>query len=653
MNTLRCAVAWVLSSLLVLTLAGCDIKEDIRYNPDTTPIGGGGGGDLDEQSDDNVAAFFYAGKPVRGLLYSCSRSNVVEYNGETDNNGKFVCPRDTTASFFVGKVRTRTLKLGQVDLSIFGISSSPAKRVNVVITPATLYGTSTLGSKWEVQNIFNLLLSLDVRTAGTESIVNLDANMMQVLSELEDFEVLATLGDRIGTNPSVFNTALINVTNELADQGVRLRHLEDSGSPTLGTVAAVDAADAALLRARAGLYRTNTTMLESLDAAIFIGTTEFMVGAGGVAAGYAITEEYSSANSTTTYLLNILTLNEDARVLPDGNLEGFSFGSVPRQLDFFGTLINDAIWGETRLCRSDSPNEFVPEVYCKTPEEEGGFTQLDAGSFESSLGFAGDLFIGQPLSSRPDVDLELLPADYLPKTFEAELQRYTDIQFGDLWNSSYDESGEDKAAFGPLAAMPDDVPKKIRYTLLPNGDVVSDVDNDCQTVEVAAGHYQDIADGSREFLIGRVGSVLESTPAGSASPRKYVEFYLNVVDADHPNFGFSLGLPSLYRSGLHGILLEVTGNFLRSKRCDPATGGTCTHVIEWFDNVRYAQEVYAFDRTTSALTPVDALNYKNVPYFGQVLPTGNKAVEATLTPGQQADPRYNQHCRVYTPPISG
>lgn len=629
----RFAVVCAATLLLGFLLAGCDIQAEQRLTDD--PIGGNPPGTLDETSDENIVAYFYAGKPVKGLVYSCGLNGLVQYTGSTDENGRFVCPRDTTASFFVGVALRSTMKIGQVDLGIFGGPSVPGNRNFVVITPGTLYGTTSSGSRAEVANIFNLLHSLDTSFAGQrlQAIIDLEQNMLSDLIEKPEFASIVAA--KITRSISDFDGYLkplvlaINTTHPLVLATQRPE------APTLGSIESVDVANAALLRAREGLYRSNSTMLDSKDSAVFFGTAEFMVGADGFAKGFTVTQEYFPSTSTSIYTLSILDLVSGARVLADGSLQGFSFGfGTSKQLDLFGTLVNDALVGESRLCNPDSPNATVPAMFCSMDPLKGGYTLLDAGVFESALEFDGELFVGMPVSGRPDIDLDNLPQNYLPRTYELGLSRYTDIDIGDMIGASsanYDGVGEEKEVFGTLEALPGG----IRYTLMPNGDVVSDRDSDCRKLALVGGLYED-ADGTREFLIGRVGNVFKVELLNTDTPEDpndkfevgYLDFYLNILDPAHPNYGFTAGVSAFNRQGLHQMVLVEKGldkDDIRSKSCDPTASAVCNHKVEWFNSVLYQKDVVAIDNATpSDVTAADRANYKNVVYYGQV--TGNTRV---------------------------
>lgn len=565
--------------------------------------------------DEEIYARFTAGVPVEGLIFTCGL-----HKGVTDSRGGFFCPRDSTVTFRVGDPLASSMAIGDVDLKIYGSPSSSYRRTTATVNPGTLHGTRVDGAYRPVLNAFNLLHSIDVGPAGPAQRIVLDDDLRQRLGILGEFDVLVAAGDGITLSGAQFDTYLAAVVQALSDAGRTPRHLAESGQRTLGVALASTNADVAMLKGRAGLYRSARSMVDAEGSEVLVGMTEFLLNSEGRASGYAISEVFAAANSTSGYQMQVLPLGAGAQVRASGRLDSFVYGSGSASFALFGSFVNDALWGESQLCQPAVPLDDIPAEYCEAQAESGGFSLLDAGVFEHSAGFQGEVFLWRLAGMAVEDELSSLPAGYLPKTFEADLGRYSDIQHGDLMNPVLDGPDDDKAAFGPVLGMT----RAIRYTLMPSGDVVSDADGDCQLPELVGGQYRDSQDGSPEFLIGHTGRVLAAVPVGHSLPEQYIEFFLNVVDSGHPDFGFTLGIGALFREGLSPIVLDTSSDAIRSMKCDPASRTLCTAVVEWFDNVMFARDVLSVDGTTSTLTPVDAVNYRSVPYFGQVL--GNRAV---------------------------
>jgi len=630
MNAL-CSRSLMMVLLLVTLVTGCDIAPTERINQDDV-LGEPNPGNLDPALDANLTAYFYAGKPVYGLLYSCSRNDFVEYSGSTDENGMFVCPRDTRANFYVGVARSGTIKLGQIDLNVFGSESSLTRRNNVVITPGTLYGTHVDGSRREIVNIFNLLYSLDAsrNDVRRQHVIELRPDIMNAIVGQEAFQDLLAGGGVRDRLTSRFTANLTILVESLAELRSQLT-LEQAapGSAPLGETQAEAIANTALRASRAGLYRTPASgFVDALPSQIFYAKADMLVGRDGSITGLAYSEERVPGGSTFKQPLPITGV---ATVDQLGVLDGIVFGSGADAISVFGTIINNSVWGESRLCNVDSPNEHIPDIYCTSQASSGGFTVGDAGRFSTPRGFEGEAVFLQPVAALPDIDLDNLPpAMQFPVTYELTFSKYPAIEAADYYSLSYDEVGEDKAAFGsPLIVLDDDPEQKLRYTLMANGDIVSDDDRDCADLTLVGNSYRD-ADGDEEFVIGRVGSIFTrriTTGSGDAAlveTDSFVDLYINVLTPGHSHFGLTLGIDSLFRSGLHEMVLQLSpapgrNHKLRSKSCDPTSTTVCNHKIEWFNNVRFWNDVYKVDQSTpTAVTATDRANYLNVPFYGQV-----------------------------------
>ncbi len=624
---------WIVA--LSVALSGCDIPADIRLTGD--PINAPGDGeDLDPALPANIAAYFYAGRPVDGLIVVCGVSGQPLVIGKTNVDGRFVCPRAATATFHVGVAGENTLSLGSVALDIFGKSEDADRRNNVTITPSTLYGTATDGDRNEVTNVFNLLTSLDTgvnRAGKSQPTIILTGEVHAALVAAPEFGAL----DLAGTSAN-FATALETLINRiidtaaLADPVVNLDLvLADArpADPVLSSAEALALANASLWRARAGLYRSSTLARDSTANSIFFVTTSMMVGNNGIPAGFAITDEIFAGGAQTSTLLTMDTSTSTStapRILVDGTLENIFFatsGPGGSLLGITGSLINDAVYGQPRLCNPDSPNHRVPLAYCTASSADDGFSILDYGKFESvSNAYTGDFYLGRVAESLPDIDLDLLPANHLPRTFEMSFSRYTDVSRAEFLDAALEGVSADKTDFGLLASPP----QTLRYTLLPNGDIVSDVDADCAAVDLVDGRYHDLNGNTTEFLIGRVGVIFtaetpSAIPDEAPTTETYLDLQLSVMDEGHPQYGFAVGYPTLVRP-IFPMVLKLSTDELLPKIAS-CQAGTCTEKIEWFNDYVYFRDVYLPDVASSDET-ADNLLYTNNIYYGQV--TGNEQI---------------------------
>lgn len=618
--------------LLTLGLAGCDIPGSQHLSDPV--LGGPSDGELEEADQENIVAYFYAGRPVSGLLYVCTLGGVQQHVGGTDSNGRFICPRTATVSFFVGKRDLPTLKLGEVPLNIFGSASAPNLRNFVAITPSSLYGGAVDANHEAVVNIFNLLESLDsLREAAPtykQPTIEITLELLDSVLQTPEFSALRTLSI---TGP---NNTFAARLQDLLDAVVAARGSSASPVSALTPSEASDLARVALRREHEGLYRTTSATADLDDfgsgtPTVYLLSAQYLVGNDGVTAGYAFSQEVSSSSSGTTNLIHRLPLRAGARVATDGTLLDFLFGDPAREVELTGALVNNALWSSGRLCQADSPNEQVPTLYCDRRDQPDGFSPFDAGLYASVLGYDEGINIPRAVDWLPDVDLDFLPDNYLPRTFTMTLSRYDNVDYADLTNADYDETEDDKAAFGNL----DELTEKLRYTLLPSGDIVSDLDGDCATVRPVGGVYLDTNGDSREYLIGRIGNAYRADLPDTASDVTDDSIFLTlqfiILDEAHPYYGLSIGFPAQFRSGLFPVsMLVMEGDTIQehgpllSKKC--AVEGalaSCTAVAEWFNDVEFLDKVHAPDQavveTTPPLVP-DSTNfrYENEVYYGQL-----------------------------------
>ncbi|MFZ5722980.1 MAG: hypothetical protein ACOY33_04905 [Pseudomonadota bacterium] len=579
---------WLL--LAALALPGCDVagKANIGNPINTDP-------NLDPEDDGNIVAFFYTDRPVSGLVYVCSKSGARVIVSKTDENGSFVCPRDRRVTFYVGE--PAQLKLGYVDLEIFGrrapVSDDPDvegeadARERVTITPSTLYGTTADSSNQIVANIFQLLYLLDT-SSGSEPQDRI------VLSEAlhEAFSPLANQV-RLDLTPGVFvasyETAIASLNGHVLSttgcSGCPPAEVVDlrSNGVALDTPELYALVDRALLAVRAGVYRYVPFVFDISGAFTFQGTLGMMVGRNGQITGMgSYWESDFSVPGSPLFDFEVMTLDPGAVIYANGLLgadpaSGILFHST--QGDPFavtGRLVNDRL--SAAASELDHNRTYkIPDTY--------DFSSLDIGEFTAGTAdkFQETLTVYRQLESQPDVDHDLLGGAYLPREFGVLYRDYPD-------GIAVDDT--DRLDPGYVASRPE---KQLRFRILANGDIVSDVDADCTDVADDNGTYKD-ADGTVESVIGQSGTIFES---GS---KTYMTISLAVFDQAHEAFGFQLGLSALDGVNLDQVVIDVATGDLLNKRCDPEVGD-CDRPIEWFNTDVFYRDVYKVLVESTGSTP--------------------------------------------------
>lgn len=649
----------VLLMAMAAWLAGCDVAP--TYKLSGGPINGGGGGSgtspLDPTDPANIQAYFYLDRPVQGLLYSCDTPGRLPRSGSTDENGGFVCPRTAKVSFFVGTVDAGTLKIGSVALEIFGREEDIDARNYVAITPATLYGTTTTTtygtgtdndySDYEIPNIFNLLTAMDGLHSGRQPriqitpkvsalagpmLITLDLNQPP-LSFISDVEPV--LG-AIDPSNSAYPDKNPEGTEELANDGYLLQ-------PS----ALVALVDRSMRRVRSGLYRSSPQFSTTSNTTSLIGTLGFLVGSEGHIVGFGESRKTVTTTGGSATAMEIFYVDRQSRVEADGDLIGGVVGNTvlglktddsvagtTRGFDFVGRLINDRVFGSFTLLENIA-SYIVPEYYRDNQlmsTHVGGFHYYESGTAVPDLSSDDGFWLYRVAEQLPDFDTELLPPEPygFPRTYLLSFKGYPD---GILATDAQREDPDYPVA---LAAHqnPNDNPSLeadgfIQITLLPNGDIVSDMDGDCSTVVELGGDYIDQnGAGNVEYLVGKIGNVFRAdgpplVEGGENVSRSYVSIMLAVYDRRHPQMGLTIGTNPISQE-LDPVVIDATADalddpaevLLLNKKCDPLE--TCTRPLEWFNDQRFMDEVLkpAF-ASGSGTGVVDSL-YRNPGYYGAI-----------------------------------
>lgn len=557
------AVPFSLSMLLAL-LAGCDIAADVRLTTD--PINEVSD-PLDPDEPDNVRAYFYTDRPVAGLPYTCSRGSGIPVRSQTNDDGRLVCPRASTATFYVGDTtESQQLMLGSVDMRMYGRAGEADSRNDVVINPGTLYGTVVDSNRREVTNIFNLLVTLDT-VPGT---FRLQERIL--LTEDLNTEVALGLGSRdldLTLSPAAFATELEDLATAI-HSNVELVNAGDA----LSDIAARALADRALRLARSGLYRhaVNLRAYDDATGEQFDSNLQFLVTRDGRISGLATRWIINTSTDPVSHDIELMTLAPGAVVAANGDISGFSFVSdTASELVLSGGLVNDAIFGTFEQLQFD---EFgpIPENYV--------YSSLDEGKFDVDDGaFTGDMDLYRAAVALPDVDLDVLPPGFLPLDYALVRKGYPDGIYA---------TDSDRA--NPAYPVPAGDAVLIR--ILPNGDIISDRDGDCTEVVDTGGELRDDAGlGQEEYVIGQVGRIVkfEGDEETTADDRYFLGIAVTIYEPDHPQFGFTLGVNPL-GYGLQAAVIDTETGELRSQDCSPDE--TCDNVVEWFDDAFYFREVF-------------------------------------------------------------
>lgn len=584
-----------LSALLftLLVLGGCDIapEQTIAGTPVNLPET-----DLDPDDAQNIAAYFYLDKPVVGLNYSCEGATALPITGKTDSEGRFVCPRSTTAAFYVGTL-TERLWLGGVKLNIFGLPEDEDRRNHVVITPSTLYGTTADASRNELPNIYNLLTALDLGGADARPKIHLQHLSVDVNEYAAPYlESLSLL-----SSPDAFAVAAEPMLRALVDEhSIALVN----GGFMLPESVVIDLTDRALRRSRAGLYRTAvpTTATDVVTGRSVTNTVQVMVGRNGTVTGLSSVLLLTGTSPSTADIgLKLLSLEPAASLSAGGVLSGFEFRSATNEvLTLSGRLVNDMLYGTDRQLDVEQ-NTDIPSNYVYSEQDVGQFV------FDGTLTGDGSLY--RSAFSLPDVPLEIFGSDgtpdYSPGTF-------LPLDFA-IFYQGYDEgvqaSSEERDDPARLVDQP-----PLLFRVQADGDIVSDVNGDCSEVNPVGGGELRDAGGQREYLIGQVGSVFEADDGVV-----YMTFLLAVYETGHPLWGFTFGTASLFTELVPVVLNTQTGE-LRSKRCPP--GETCTERLEWANDAIFGEQVYGVDLANGAAPESDPERdndlYRRSDYLGKI-----------------------------------
>lgn len=613
-------------AVLAILGSGCDIAADVSIGD---PINGGPA-NLDPDDPANIRAYFYAGRPVVGLRYSCARAAAVPITGVTGSDGDFVCPRDRRVSFFVGD--PEELKLGEVDLKIFG-EVAPGEdnldsRANVTITPATLLGTTVDGSDVRLANIYNLLATFNlVPLDADENPLALDRQDKIILVDplrYADFEVdpeslHKALSDRdvalldLDTDVASFAGAIDDLAVPI--HALSYIELRLAGVP-LDTNQARDAATAGTLGARAGLYIYTPTIFD-IDASGDItmqGSFGLLVGRLGhtTGLGYYWTTD-SSNDAAVVNEFEHMALQPGTGLAADGTLrDDFTFATDGGDgFTVSGTLVNDVLYSSVSLLDSVTNNK-IPHTYDPTSEHLGEFVSLDDR-------FSGNAQLAKVPSVEllPDIDLDVIPESTLPAFIRIEYKYYPDGAAVTGAQRAEALAAANEPVYPACSASRYTTcvaAKTIDINILPNGDIVSDLDGDCALASDAGNYYED-ADGDREYLVGQAGSAFLQ---GGVS---YLTLFVSVLDPDHPAYGLQIGVQQPFDSPayLPPMVYDTADGLLRNKLCDPEEGA-CDQPIEVMNTIGFYQEVFRPVVLASGGAPVEDNDdlFRKPNYFGLV-----------------------------------
>lgn len=575
----------------LLALGGCDIapEQTIGGLPVNLP-----NTELDPDEAQNIAAYFYLDKPVVGLNYSCEGATALPITGKTDSAGRFVCPRSTTAAFYVGTLTNR-LWLGGVKLNIFGLPDDENRLNHVAITPSTLYGTTADASRNELPNIYNLLTALDLSGFDGRPKIHL------LLQGVDVNEYVAPYVESLNllSSPNAFAVSAEPMLRALVDEhGIALTN----GGSMLAEDVVIELTDRALRRARAGVYRTAspTTATDVLSGRSATNTVQVMVGHNGSVTGLSsVLLLTGTGPSTASIDLKLLSLDPAASLTAGGVLSGFEFRSAADDvLTVSGRLVNDVLYGVDVQLDAEQ-NTDIPSSYV--------YSEADVGQFVFD-GLVGDATLYRAAFALPDVPLEMFASDGTP---DQSPGTYLPLDFA-IFYQGYDQ--------GMLATEEErDDPAKLvdhpplLFRIRDDGDIVSDLDGDCQEVsQVGGGELRD-AGGQREYLIGQVGSVFKTDDI------VYMTLLLAVYDAGHPAWGFTFGTTSLF-TNLTPVVLNTQTGELRSKQCAPGTD--CTVRLEWTNDMIFGRDVYGAD-LANGTPPADDPErdndlYRRGDYLGKI-----------------------------------
>ncbi len=585
----------VLITTVLLGLAGCDIAPDARLgDPINSGAGGTDGSNLDPDSDsgENIAVFFYLDRPVVGLRFSCTSSGALPIIGHTDSNGRLVCPRTAKLAFFLGD--PDELKLGEVDLGIFGHAGEADARNYVTVTPATLAGTVADSNNFAVTNTFNLLTTLDAgESGGRQAVINITDAVHTAFSPYA-----GTI--ELDSPPIGFGFALETITLAInAETGSSLR----SGGIALTGAQASALADASILRARSGMYRSLSAMSDAdnfITTLGFSGKVIFSVARSGRAAGIALFTRIDNGVNPSGFELEMGSLVDDSRLTPDGRLvhgaaadPGLLWVSASSDdLLLTGRLVNDWLFGNIENLDPEQ-NHRVPSNYV--------FSSNDLGYFRvNNNQFEGATSVYASALNTPDIELDELPAEFLPRTIGLKYRGYPDgekVTDAQRASSTY---------------LDGQIEHELFFRILADGDIVSDVDRDCENLSLVGNQWQD-AGSTPEFYIGHVGAIFKDD-AGNP----YITMILAIYEPDHPQYGFTLGAPAMGRDSLGSVVYDVNRGELRSKSCNPKDD-PCTTPVEWFSDSFYITEVLKPIRAQGITEASDAdPYYRNPGYYGQI-----------------------------------
>lgn len=596
---------------------------------------------LDPEKAENVAVYFFTDHPVHGLNFYCTSNGAVALHAMTDETGRAVCPRAGTITFYIGDINTpaSVLVLGSVDLRIYGATSSGANNARnyVTVTPSTLSTqfptVANSSNDNSVPNIFNLLYTLDVVAGSGYSarhviqlpedplLQNIHVMFTQVL--VDNPSLLAQHGGSpLTMTPASFVTnflqpviSALNVINAAFpnDQQQKKIQFVHAGSSMSLNPSDPDylltVADNAVVASHAGIYRAaGSAINDNSGQKVMSPSAVWLVTRHGDVQGLGA--DLSVDSSVSPAILTYLNMNmmAGAKFGSDGLLQNVNMldDANTFRMDYTGRLVNGYVWS-TVAGQDPTQNPLVPSGY--TPEvNDLGKILADAPAVVAAGNgmFYGPIGISPDEATLPDnVDLGLLSAypNLLPLTLLIGLKAYPD---GSLATDT-ERNNSTQWVTPPV--------KSLQFTIEPNGEIVSDLDGNCNPkgVSYSNGSLTDVTSGNPEYVIGQVGPVIKDT---NGNP--YITLLLAVYGSQaQPAYGFALGFSGEYNTG-QAVLYDVKDKKIISKTCDPNSLNTCLPP-EWFNDYVYSRYILMPHIMQGvSLDPLSRSQQSGYYYYGRV-----------------------------------
>lgn len=551
--------------LLSMLLVACNETEvKTNFNEDDSASNP----DLPDGDPRLSKGIFAAGAPVMNLAYDCEHGNRLNKRTTTDTTlpGQFSCKAGDVVTFYLGSNSngTRTgLVLGSVIMEV-GMTVTPVELVaydrigheagaypyensslyNYEKTPLVVPADITSNDR-QASNITALLESLDTRdsdVATTDSYVSRSLTNLTSIPEVVHTRIVdAAFADlRVATfTYQDYNTIF---SPKIADL---LQVLRDDDAVDLvdnGTVLAQGSASARLVAVRkvlqSGLYYS-PLYLQS-----FFGGVNGCRSTGGQSCSEAQSVD-RMAGGAKLYVDRYGKLSGDGLQMilevasTEGKLKGRSFlwqagasiaenGTLSAlQANYTGAYTGDTASFQGRIVRGivfpnktpgkDSKgNSLLPGKFSLSDTDLG--TWLHSENTSSSRYWHGDFVLQQKGALPVYLDRAVWDAQPFPIKYQFVLKR-----------PRVDADGT------PIYDQEDTVPASdatFRFSILKDGTIISDKDNDCQTVDATT--LQD-SGGQGEVAIGSVGSLLKRDDGTFAT------LLMADMDATSPFAGYAFG----------------------------------------------------------------------------------------------------------------